>query len=325
MRGKHHIVIESTRLKYEFDICRNITILRGDSATGKTTLIELLQAYSQLGTRSGISVQADVPCIVYSGDSNAWNQVIPTYHASIIFIDENYRFIATKEFAEVIQKTDNYYVLITRKDLICLPYSIKEIYGIKTSGRYHFPQKIYHTFYRIYRPEEEKDFQNSILITEDKNSGFQFFSHAFPNTKCISADGNGNIYKKIMELKDQGRPLVVIADGAAFGAFINKVLEAAKLTKGAMMYLPESFEWLVLRSGIIQSKSIQEILESPEKYIESSKYFSWEQYFTQLLKQETEDKPYCKYQKSLLPEFYMTAANQNKILAVMPQEVKDVL
>ena len=45
MKGKHHIVIESARLKYEFDIKRNITIIRGDSATGKTTLIELLEDY----------------------------------------------------------------------------------------------------------------------------------------------------------------------------------------------------------------------------------------------------------------------------------------
>ena len=31
-----------------------------------------------------------------------------------------------------------------------LPYSIKEIYGIRTSGRYHFPEQIYHEFYQIY-------------------------------------------------------------------------------------------------------------------------------------------------------------------------------
>ena len=37
MKGKHHIIIESARLKYEFDIRRNITIIQGDSATGKTT------------------------------------------------------------------------------------------------------------------------------------------------------------------------------------------------------------------------------------------------------------------------------------------------
>ena len=40
MKGKHHIIVESARLKYEFDIKRNITIIQGDSAPGKTTLID---------------------------------------------------------------------------------------------------------------------------------------------------------------------------------------------------------------------------------------------------------------------------------------------
>lgn len=53
----------------------------------------------------------------------------------------------------------NYYVLITREDLPELPYSIKEIYGIRTSGKYHFPEQIYHEFYQIYEDNTAGDFQ----------------------------------------------------------------------------------------------------------------------------------------------------------------------
>lgn len=325
MKGAHHIVVESARLKYEFEIHRNITILRGDSATGKTTLVELLQAYSQQGEESGVRVNADVPCVVYSGDSTIWNRILPAYQSSIVFIDENYHFIETKEFAETIRKTDNYYVLITRKDLVCLPYSIKEIYGIRTTGKYHFPQQIYHEFYRIYQPEEKAGLRNAILITEDKNAGFQFFSRVFGTSRCLSSDGNGNIYKKIVECRNQGVPLVIIADGAAFGAFIDKVLQAAKLSGKVLLYLPESFEWMILRSGILSSRSVEEILDAPEEYIESARYFSWEQYFTALLRQETEEKPYCRYQKSLLADFYLTDGNRQKILSVMPEKIRDAL
>ncbi len=56
MKGRHHIIIETNRVKYEFDIKRNITIIQGDSATGKTTLIELLRQFYQQGSRSGVSV-----------------------------------------------------------------------------------------------------------------------------------------------------------------------------------------------------------------------------------------------------------------------------
>lgn len=37
MRGSHKVIIETERMKYEFTIRRNITVILGDSATGKTT------------------------------------------------------------------------------------------------------------------------------------------------------------------------------------------------------------------------------------------------------------------------------------------------
>ena len=46
------------------------------------------------------------------------------------------------------------------------------------------------------------------------------------------------------------------------------------------MYLPESFEWMILNVGVVQEKEIMEILKEPEKYIEGQKYFSWERFFT---------------------------------------------
>ena len=63
MRGKHHVIVESDTLKYEFDIRRNITVIQGNSATGKTTLIELLSQFALRGKRSGIRVESDVPCL----------------------------------------------------------------------------------------------------------------------------------------------------------------------------------------------------------------------------------------------------------------------
>jgi predicted ATPase len=38
MKGKYHIVVQNNKLRYEMTIRRNITIIRGDSASGKSTL-----------------------------------------------------------------------------------------------------------------------------------------------------------------------------------------------------------------------------------------------------------------------------------------------
>ena len=68
MKGKYSVFVQNNRLRYEFTISRNITIIRGDSATGKTTLLDLLNAYDRDGESSGVLVKCDVPCVVI-GDS----------------------------------------------------------------------------------------------------------------------------------------------------------------------------------------------------------------------------------------------------------------
>lgn len=55
-----------------------------------------------------------------------------------------------------MKRSTNYFVIITRKPIKTLPYSINEIYGIRTSGKYHFPDKVYNEFYPIYPEKEQK-------------------------------------------------------------------------------------------------------------------------------------------------------------------------
>ena len=149
MKGSHHILLETKRIHYEFDIRRNITVIRGDSATGKTTLISLLSEYVRRGSNAGVILQSDVPCVVFQSPNESWKQSLNLIENSIVFIDEEYTFIQSKDFAKTIRESSNYYVLITRRILRELPYSTKEIYGIRTSGRFHYPDKIYQEFYPI--------------------------------------------------------------------------------------------------------------------------------------------------------------------------------
>ena len=37
MIGKHEVVVQNNRVQYKFAVRRNLTILRGDSATGKSS------------------------------------------------------------------------------------------------------------------------------------------------------------------------------------------------------------------------------------------------------------------------------------------------
>ncbi len=134
MKGRHRVIIQNKRVKYDFEVRRNITVIRGDSATGKTTLVEMIQEYYENGTDSGIECQCDKNCVVLEGRN--WEIILSTIRDSIVFIDEGNRFVASKEFAQMIRESDNYYVIVTREGLEALPYSVEEIYGIRNSGKY---------------------------------------------------------------------------------------------------------------------------------------------------------------------------------------------
>lgn len=148
MRGKYQIIIENRKMKYDFEIKRNLTIIKGDSATGKTTMVDMVAEFYENGRDSGINLKCDKLCAVLQGKD--WKLQLDNLHESIIFIDEGNAFVSTKEFASAIQKTNNYYVIVTREALPMLPYSVTEIYGIRNSGKYGDLKQTYNAMYRIY-------------------------------------------------------------------------------------------------------------------------------------------------------------------------------
>lgn len=80
--------------------------------------------------------------------------------------------------------------------------------------------------------------------------------------------------------------------------------------------MPESFEWLVLRAGIIVDTEIKNILADPSAYIDSKKFFSWERFFTDLLVRKTKDT-YLTYTKRSLNHVYLQDTIKRKIIDSM--------
>lgn len=107
--------------------------------------------------------------------------------------------------------------------------------------------------------------------------------------------------------------ILVIVDGAAFGSEMHRVTELIRDKKEIAIYLPESFEWLVLLSGVVKNSMLNSILESPADYIESKEYFSWERFFTAILIDMTKDS-YLAYKKKKLNSVYLTDTVKKSIL-----------
>lgn len=220
MKGTVSVVVKDSRNSYSFELKRNITVLSGDSGKGKTTLFEMVYDYNQYGKNSGTKIICNVDVIAVSGRD--WRDVIENTKKSVIIIDEDNEFVRSKEFAEVVKKSDCYFLLITRGYLEQLPISVDEIYEISGSKNKKF-KKIYKDVDRMYDNPSIKylPFKPEVLITEDSKSGYQFFNELTKDTniECVSADGKSNIIKILDGYKDKN--VLVVADGAAFGANQN--------------------------------------------------------------------------------------------------------
>ena len=141
MKGIHHIEVSNKWAKYHFDLYRNITLITGDSGTGKTTLFRMIADHAREGKASGVHLSSDIPCVALT-DSD-WEHQLQGFQNSFVFVDEDARFVSSREFARSVSGSDNYFVLITRDVLHELPYSVDEIYEIQTKGKKHTLKKMY--------------------------------------------------------------------------------------------------------------------------------------------------------------------------------------
>ncbi|MGM9519898.1 MAG: translation initiation factor 2, partial [Phascolarctobacterium sp.] len=123
-----------------------------------------------------------------------------------------------------------------------------------------------------------------------------------------------NIFKILQQHRKE--KVLVVADGAAFGCEMEKIMQLMRLGRRIILYLPESFEWLVLKSGVIEDGEIKAILDDPSSFIDSKIFFSWERFFTNLLIQKSKDT-YLHYNKKSLNKAYLQEKVKDKIMGLV--------
>ena len=317
MTGKYNIEVYNNRVHYFLTVKRNITILQGNSATGKTELLRLISDHETNGVSSGITLLCDKRCTVLTPVD--WELRLSGLESSIVFIDETAGFIKSKRFAELVKGSDNYFVIVSRDDLSQLPYSIEEIYGLKNvsdNQKYKSYKRIYNEMYKLYDFNISKEFEPDTVLTEDSNSGYEFFKLLY-GEKCISAKGKSNVYQCIRDNSD--KQILAIVDGAAFGAEIGKIyryLESNYVK--SVIYAPESFEFLLLSAGFVDVP--YDVTAETWKYADSKLYMSWEEFYTDHLIKNTSGTVY-QYNKNRLAAPYKTEGIISKVVSVMPDEI----
>lgn len=312
MKGQIDFRIRNNQITFYFVIERNITVLRGNSATGKTKLINMVRDYYNLGASSGIRLICTKECAVLEGRN--WVRDLEHLSDTIVFIDEGNDFLSSELFARMAKESNNYYVIASRNPLYQLPYSIESILEIKRNGHYPRLEKMN----RNVSTTDINGFPYDIVITEDSHSGYVFFKRLMERIgiPCETADGKSNLLSKLKE--HEGKNILLVADAAALGCEIDALCQYRKMHESHItFFLPESFEWLILKSGLIRDDSLTDILEHPADYIECADFFSWEQYFYSVLREMTAGNELMQYSKARLLPYYTNTVNAQKIIDAM--------
>lgn len=244
-----------------------------------------------------------------------WENTLLNTKESVIFVEESTPFLTSHDFAKAIQNKDNYYVFVTREPLPQIAYSIAEIKEIVKNGsnpKFHKP-------YKNISIRDISKFDYDFIVIEDSKAGFELYEFAAKKfaVQCISSFGKSGLLPLIDKYKN--KKILVIADAAALGSEIRELVRYKEVSNNKIdFFLPESFEWLVLKSRIFNGNStVKTILENPYNYIESRDFFSWERYFNYLLEQETANSPNLKYNKNKLASGYKSDINAQSIINAM--------
>ena len=164
MVGKYDIEVYNNKVHYFLSVKRNITILQGNSATGKTELIRLIQEHEANGRSSGITLKCAVKCVVLT--SVDWELRLSAMKNQIVFIDETVDFLHSIRFAQIVKGSDNYFVIVSRDDLGYLPYSVDEIYGLRNNTetqKYRLNNRTYNEMYRLYNFEVTRNVHPDVM------------------------------------------------------------------------------------------------------------------------------------------------------------------
>lgn len=225
--------------EFRFEMESKYLILRGDSAIGKTTFWELVRAaesdetlnlgYRQIRAITG--TEGDVLLIQNSKDY-------------IFVFDENCLLWNRSDLDVFLQRSDNYFILINREDIVgALPIGLESICTIRQS------ENLY-TFESVYPRVNHLEKLGECIVCEDSKSGRQFLEEVLSPAKIESADGKSNFGRKMRKLRK--RSYTIVYDRSGINIDYDVMLEycKAKDIRVVSEIDWDSFEAYVLESPV---------------------------------------------------------------------------
>lgn len=292
MVGEHTLVVENRKVRYEITIKHKLNIIIGESGTGKTLMCKMLNEGVKLRGGTPIRVKSDLKVTTVESLEELKSVVFTGYQ--LVVIDEIYfkNMVygdSGESIARLVKDKDVYCIFITREHgFTCLPVDVYACYRFSSSMK---SNKTFVCNEQLYDWSDIDTLRPSYVYTEDTGVGETFFSKTLPNALVRGVGGTGNFKKLLSTLKTSNSDSVfLVADGCAFGMLMPIYLELRKEVNYRLkLFLPPSFEYLILASGIIPKVDMNRLINA-YSYSRIEKYMSLEKYYEDYLSEVTNGK-----------------------------------
>ena len=294
------LTVTSDIYKCSMTIERRITIIKGDSGTGKTTFVDMLD-----NTIYSAKVESSLPILIAT--NTTWRLLF--YSTNSILIFDDLEVVESGEFAKLMKencvKNNLYFIIISRESLgemRKLSYSMDSVFEMCTDK-----DGITHYLVPYYKTNEEKIQYSDITkcLVEDNGKAKKFFEYAL-SVPVVSADGKANVVKKLEDIHN-GEMVLLFIDRSAFGCHADE-LRYMVIMKKIQCQIPigyECFEEMLLRTNMLNKKSLV-ITELSDLFQYANQFISWEKFFEDLLARATEGTKYAyKHSSGKLSSCYI--------------------
>lgn len=277
------------KIQYKLKSNSRITIIRGNSATGKSLFVKCIDMQKNFAQ---ISIKSDRELRHINTETILDQKEL---REDLIYVMDEFDGLNDKRISKYINNIKYTFILITRDvKLPHLIYNISDIYEFIESKHFN----ILKPKYDINKFNKYKEcIKINKLQTEDSGSGLKFYKN-LKNYKVETSNGNSNINRN---LKDNQFSVV---DSIAFGPYIKEYLIKTRYLNNILIF-PKSFEYLLLTSDIFK-----------EKYIETS--YREKDYYKELVK--IANKYGIKYNKKDLDTWFLEDKQFNKIIKKIEEE-----
>lgn len=252
------ILVKNDKYRFKISVSGKYNFFIGDSGSHKTHFLNMVANYLSGSTKTTCEIVGDlgetiINVTLLKNDvpiAGDYHDLFTDKEGTLFIIDESSSVLKERDISRVIKESKNYFIFLTRVCIGWLPVSIDSLYVLKKDSK-----EI--TNYPMYcKSNGDLSLVKKIdcIITEDSESGRQFFESHFPSKTVFrghlsdnSTISNSTLHEVLYQMAESYDNILVAFDASAYGNFYDLLLDTiTDCRKNISIIAWDSFESYIL-------------------------------------------------------------------------------